>query len=90
MKRDNYFERLGEELAKSPEDMDVLQRFHDSAALLPVLPFGVNLWKPQNTYDKLSAKVLPEIKKRGDEKSKVWMEKFLSLGEKLGFHVQRN
>jgi hypothetical protein len=29
------------------------------------------------------------MKDRGDEKAKAWTEKFLSLGEKLGFHSQR-
>ncbi|MGA2244553.1 MAG: DUF3536 domain-containing protein [Verrucomicrobiota bacterium] len=83
-----HFERLSVELAKSPEDLDVLQRLSDSAALLPVLPFTVNLWKPQNIYFQLSNAVLPEMKNRGDEKSKAWVEKFLGLGEKLGFHLQ--
>jgi hypothetical protein len=36
----------------------------------------------------LHAKVLPEI--RADEKSRAWVETFYNLGEKLGFHVERN
>jgi alpha-amylase/alpha-mannosidase (GH57 family) len=83
-----HFERLSDELAKNPEDIEVLQRFSHSAALLPILPFGVNLWKPQNIYHQLSGSILPEIKSRGDEKSKVWTEEFTTLGEKLGFHLQ--
>jgi alpha-amylase/alpha-mannosidase (GH57 family) len=86
----NHFDRLSDELSKKSEDSDLLQRFTNSAALLQLLPFGVNLWKPQNTYDQLHAKVLPEMKNRGDEKSKAWTEKFLTLGEQLGFHVQRD
>jgi alpha-amylase/alpha-mannosidase (GH57 family) len=83
-----HFERLSDELVKTPDNLDVLQRYSDSTALLPFLPFGVNLWKPQNDYAQLSAKILPEIRSHDDEKSKAWAEKFLSLGEKLGFHVQ--
>lgn len=83
-----HFENLSEELMKSPEDMEVLQRFLGSAALLSVLPYDVNLWKTQNVYEQLSAKVLPKMKSRQDEKSREWTQKFLSLGEKLGFHVQ--
>jgi hypothetical protein len=83
-----HFERLSDELSKTPENFEVLQRLSDSAALLPTLPFEVNLWKPQNVYFQLSNTVLPEMKQRGDEKSKAWAEKFLLLGEKLGFHVQ--
>jgi hypothetical protein len=48
----------------------------------------VNLWKPQNIYDQLQARVLPEIKNGADEKSQAWAEKFRMLGEQLGFHVQ--
>jgi hypothetical protein len=84
-----HFERLSDELVKTPENLEVLQRYSDSTALLPFLPFGVNLWKPQNDYAQLSAKILPDIKNHVDEKSKAWAEKFVSLGEKLGFHVQR-
>jgi hypothetical protein len=83
-----HFERLSDELAKTPEDLELLQRLCDSTALLPLLPFAVNLWKPQNTYFQLSARILPEIKKHDDEKSHVWTEKFQALGERLGFHLQ--
>ncbi len=85
-----HFDSLGDELFKAPEDPDVLQRFSNSAALLPLLPFGVNLWKAQNIYDQLQARILPGMKGRGDENSKVWTEKFLTLGERLGFHIQRD
>ena len=85
-----HFDRLGDELFKSPEDADVLQRFINSAVLIQIFPFGVNLWKAQNIYDQLVAKILPEMKNRADEKSKAWTEKFLTLGEQLGFHVQRD
>ncbi len=80
-----HFERLSDELVKAPENLEVLQRYSDSTALLPLLPFGVNLWKPQNDYAQLSAKILPEIRSHEDEKSRAWAEKFLALGEKLGF-----
>lgn len=83
-------DRLSDELFKTPEDFDLLSRFTNAAALLPLLPFGVNLWKPQNIYDQLAAKNLLEMKSRADEKSKAWVEKFLTLGEQLGFHVQRH
>jgi alpha-amylase/alpha-mannosidase (GH57 family) len=84
-----HFDRLSDALYQSPEDPEVLQHFSNSAALLPELPFGVNLWKSQNVYDQLAARVLPEIKNRPDEKSKIWTDSFLTLGERLGFHVQR-
>jgi hypothetical protein len=50
----------------------------------------VNLWKPQNVYFQLLHGVLPDMKGRGDEKSKVWIERFVALGDKLGFHSQHS
>ena len=85
-----HFDRLGDELLKSPEDAEFLQRFSYSAALLPVLPFQVNLWKAQNIYDQVASRVLPSMVERGDEKAKAWIDTFQTLGEQLGFHIQRN
>jgi alpha-amylase/alpha-mannosidase (GH57 family) len=83
-----HFERLSEELAKAPEDVEILQRLSDSTSLLPLLPFGVNLWKPQNIYYQLRTSFLPSVKNRRDEKSQAWVEKFSQLGQKLGFNLQ--
>ncbi|HEV2456674.1 MAG TPA: hypothetical protein VGY98_20600, partial [Verrucomicrobiae bacterium] len=65
-------------------------RFANSAALLPVLPHPVNLWKAQNIYDQLRATVLPHLEERLNGKADAWKEKFLTLGEQLGFHINRN
>lgn len=85
-----HFDRLSEDLLKSPEDLDLLQRFSNSAGLLPELPIGVNLWKAQNVYDQLRARVMPQMEERADDKSRAWKEIFLTLGEQLGFHIERN
>jgi alpha-amylase/alpha-mannosidase (GH57 family) len=85
-----HFDRLSDELRKSPEDLDLLQRFSNSAALLPVIPVGVNLWKAQNIYDQLRATVLPHIEERVNGKAGAWTDKFLTLGEQLGFHIDRS
>ncbi len=82
-----HFDRLSEEFLKSPEDLDLLQRFSNSAALLPFVPVGINLWKAQNVYDQLRAKILPQ---NANGKSAAWTEKFQTLGEQLGFHIERN
>jgi len=85
-----HFDRLSDELIKSPEDPDLLQRFLNSASVLPDLPLEINLWKSQNAYDWLRSTALPEISKRPDEKSKIWQDKFSALGGHLGFHVEKN
>jgi alpha-amylase/alpha-mannosidase (GH57 family) len=83
-------DRLSEELFKSPENLDVLERLTHSTVLLPLLPFEVNLWKPQNIYDQLQNEYFPKIKRRADEKSKAWTGKFRTLGNQLGFHIQHD
>jgi hypothetical protein len=80
---------LSEEFLKSPEDLDLLQQFSNSAALLPLLPGRVNLWKAQNVYDQLRATVLPGLEERLNGKAESWKDKFLTLGENLGFHIER-
>lgn len=84
-----HFDRLSDELFKSPENVGVLENYSNSASLIPALPFNVNLWKSQNVYGQLSAEVLPKIRIRDDESSRKWTDKFLTLGEHLGFHVER-
>jgi hypothetical protein len=86
-----HFDRLSDEFLKSPEDLELLQRFSNSAGLLPLLPIRVNLWKSQNIYDQLKATVFPRIDERiVNGKSIVWRDKFLTLGEQLGFHIERS
>jgi alpha-amylase/alpha-mannosidase (GH57 family) len=85
-----HFDRLSDELVKSPEDPEILQRFLDSASLLQNLPLEINLWKPQNIYDRLHSTTLPEMRRRLDDRSKNWLDKFNTLGGYLGFHVEKN
>lgn len=84
-----HFDRLSDELLKSPFDLDLLQRFSNSAALLPVLPHAVNLWKAQNVYDQVRTTALPRMEDRVNGKAETWKDKFMTLGEQLGFHIER-
>ncbi|HEY1791080.1 MAG TPA: DUF3536 domain-containing protein [Verrucomicrobiae bacterium] len=84
-----HFDRLSEELLKAPEDLEVLQRLSNSAALLPFLPPHVNLWKAQNVYDQLRATFVPHLEERLNGEAQSWKDKFLTLGEQLGFHIER-
>jgi hypothetical protein len=88
-----HLDRLSDQLLKSPETLDLLQRFTDAADLACNLPFEISLWKPQNAYSGLRATVVPDLRQRaeaGDETAKAWLEKFLVLGERLGFRVNRD
>jgi len=85
-----HFDRLSDHFLKTPGDMDLLQRLSDSAGLLQVLPFEVNLWKTQNNYYLMLNTTLPEMRKNSDEKNRPWIDKFCALGDKLGFHINGN
>ncbi len=88
-----HLDRLSDAFRKSPEEKKLLQRLANAADLLPGVPFEVNLWKPQNAYYELLTEVLPEMHVRagdGDENARIWVEKFLALGGKLGFRADRN
>ncbi|HXF09543.1 MAG TPA: DUF3536 domain-containing protein, partial [Desulfuromonadaceae bacterium] len=80
-----HFDRLSETLARTPEDINVLRRLCDSAGLIPLLPYEVNLWIPQNTYYQLAAGLLPEMQRRNDDASRTWIENFEVLGHRLNF-----
>ncbi len=87
-----HLDRLSDQLLKSPEAPDLLGRFTEAADLARNLPFEVSLWKPQNTYSGLRAAVMPDLSRRadtGDETAKAWLERFLVLGERLGFRLNR-
>jgi alpha-amylase/alpha-mannosidase (GH57 family) len=85
-----YFDGLSDQFLKTPQDLDLFQRLSDSATLLHVLPFEVNLWKTQNNYYVMLTTVLPKMQNHAGEKNKAWIEKFRALGDKLGFHFNGN
>ncbi len=83
-----HFDRILDRFVSEFRDMDALQRVLDAAELARLLPFQINLWKPQNAYCEIMTANLPEMRRRadkGNEQAKAWVEKFLMLGEKLGF-----
>jgi alpha-amylase/alpha-mannosidase (GH57 family) len=85
-----HLDRVSDRFVKTPQDMDGLKHFADAADLVRNVPFGVNLWKPQNIYYEMAAATLPEMLQcatRGNPQAGVWVEEFLALGEKLGFEA---
>jgi hypothetical protein len=84
------FDRLSDQFVLGFREMDCLQRFADAADLMRSLPFSINLWKPQNTYYDVMESVLVEMQRCADEgnvQTRAWVDKFLGVGEKLGFAV---
>ena len=83
-----HFDRISNRFVTGYREMDCLQHFLEAAELTYVVPFKINLWKPQNTYNDVMVAALPEMRNcaaGGNEQARQWTEKFLQLGEKLGF-----
>ena len=83
-----HFDRLSERLISAPEDGEILKRFIQAAKLVRQLPFGVNLWKPQNVYYETSRSLSSELSRRlqkGDETAQQLESLYNELGEALGF-----
>jgi len=80
-----HLDRLSGEWDTKRDDLDVLERLLQSAALLHSLPCDVNLWKPQNTYYTIATTFRSEMVARNDDKSRLWLKKFEALGDELGF-----
>jgi len=83
-----FFDRISEQLAKTPDDRDLLRRFATAMEVISGAPFKVNLWKPQNEYFIMSTTVLPTIQARadaGDVDAQEWVRDFRTIGARLGF-----
>ncbi len=86
----NRLERLITSFMAQPDDIESLRQLEGIAGVCQILSFDVNLWKTQNTYDKMLHAVLPEMKAKagqGSEEALTWLRHFLALGEHLGFKV---
>jgi len=80
-----HLDRLSARWDAKRDDLETLQGLLQAATLLHSLPLEVNLWKPQNTYYRIATETRSEIASHGDDKSKLWLEKFDALGKELGF-----
>jgi hypothetical protein len=83
-------ERLMEQFAKEPGDLELLGRLVTTVALARSLPFEVVLWSAQNLWYELSRTSKEEFAsgaQGGDEGAREWVEKFHKLGEKLAIRM---
>jgi hypothetical protein len=81
-------EKMAAALAAEPSSA-ALERLHEALAVLPRLPFAVDLWQVQNYYFQLSALHYPRIRARAgsDETAHQWTARFQSLGRLLRIKV---
>jgi alpha-amylase/alpha-mannosidase (GH57 family) len=87
----NRMERLMQQIAEKPEDVDKVKELEEIASLIMPLPIGLNLAEVQNTYWHLKQTVLPEFERRaseGDAAAQESVKELLALGEKLSFAPQ--
>ena len=85
----NHLEALAEKLGAAPK-LTALQQLNQTLSLLPLLPFGVNLWKIQNIYYRLSRSFYPRLKARRqqeDANGAAALTCFEELGAKLGVKI---
>ncbi|MCL4177745.1 MAG: DUF3536 domain-containing protein [Verrucomicrobia bacterium] len=75
-------------LSANPDDLALLARAADVAALARDLPFELNLWKSQNAYFEMLRQLRPDRQTAadtGDATAADWLRQFLILGDRLGF-----
>src|SRR5262249_21297647 len=87
---ENTVERLFEDLRRAPTDLDRLARLERTVDLARSLPFEVDFWKVQNGYYQLLVQLLPARRREADggfDDAARWIERFLTLGEKLSVKV---
>lgn len=87
----NRMEKLIQEIAEKPEDINHIKELEEIATLMMPLPIGLNLAEVQNTYWKLKETVLPEYLRRakaGDHAAQECTNELLELGKRLAFAPQ--
>lgn len=83
-------EGLMDDLYKNTSDFSLLQEIGETLSLLPLLPFEVNLWYPENIYYRMAKTIYREflLKARSGDKGKaVWVEGFKRIGQGLFFNI---
>jgi len=83
-------ERWGEALEKDPDRFKTLSLLDSALVLARDTNLKLNLWKVQNAYYSTMHRSLPAMKgqaEKGSSDAQLWMQRFESLGTKLGVLV---
>ncbi len=80
-------EAMMDRLVEAPADQARLDRLLETAGLLEVVPFEVNLWLVQNGFYDLLVRTHPEVAARDDAEASRWVTAFGALGERLSVRV---
>ncbi len=83
-------ERILAKLDATPSDLRLLDNLIATAGMVKILPFGVDLWRVQNLYNRMMQTVYPGFRQkaeRGDQSSAEWVSHFSALGQKLSVRI---
>lgn len=84
-------ERLALRFRDNPADLEILAKLERTVEVVRAMPFEVNLRKTQNIYYVMLQEVCPKFlnlfSSEESELARAWLERFRSLGEKLGVSV---
>jgi hypothetical protein len=79
-------ERLLEQFAANPDNIELFDRIEVRTNLAHSLPFPVVLWRPQNIWFEIHDTVFDSYAQRaaaGDADAAAWVDRFQSLGRSL-------
>jgi alpha-amylase/alpha-mannosidase (GH57 family) len=83
-------ERMAAALVEDPDDLDLLRRLDQAAAVAGDPPFEISPWKLQNAFYNLRRDHSGAVRARadaGDARARSWLEAFRSLAERVGVAV---
>jgi len=83
----NKMERLIQELAERPHEIERIQNLQKFVETVMPVPLGLNLWRVQDMYWEMVQKVAPQFQQQAQENdsAREWLNQFAALGECLGF-----
>ena len=87
----NRMEQMIQQLIENPVDVQRIIALDELARLVMPLPLGLNLWRVQNAYWELHQRhreQAPKLEPPDEEAARVWRQKFLELGQTLGFALR--
>jgi hypothetical protein len=83
----NGLTRLMKKLQENPRDNDLLEHANVLVSILKMLPCRVNYWHAQNIFYAMLQKEYHAMGQRNDPASRIWIQRFVALGEKLQVSV---
>jgi alpha-amylase/alpha-mannosidase (GH57 family) len=79
--------RLMRKLQQEPRNSALLEHANVLVSILQMLPIPVNYWDSQNIFYALLQTEYPVVSQGTDPASRIWVDRFMALGEKLQVSV---